>query len=108
MILQTIYYILEGYVVFLAVVGAWRIAKSTPERGTYVNVMNNAKSENEYKPFNDLNPTRIFDIYRWFTSWKAEPKGVADLVILKKQFNWGLRFLMVSIVLQYILSLINV
>lgn len=38
MILQIIYYILEGYVVFLAIVGTWRLAWSTREKGTYVDV----------------------------------------------------------------------
>lgn len=108
MILQIIYYILEGYVVFLAIVGTWRLAQSTRERGTIVNVSIQGGSEKKYKFYKDLNPARVLDIYKWFTSWKSEPEGVADLVILKKQFNWGLRFLMVSIVLQYILSLINV
>ena len=101
---QIIYYLLEAYVVYLAIVGTWRLAWSTKEKGNLVNVIKNKQSEDIYKFYKDLNPFNIFEICKWFISWKKEQAGIADMVILKKQFNWGLRFLIIAFVFQYVLD----
>jgi len=88
--------------------GTWRLAQSTKERGTFANVSKNQKDEEKYTPIRDLNPLRIFTIIEWFLNCKNEPKGVADLVIAKKQFNWGLRFIIIAISFQFVLSIISI
>jgi hypothetical protein len=41
---------------------------------------------------------------KWWFKWKPEDRGIEDLVILKSRFDWGLRYLILSIVLIYILG----
>jgi len=107
-IYQILYRIGELYVVYLAIMGTWRLAQSTKERGTFANVSENQKDEEKYTPIRDLNPLGILTILKWFFNYKNEPKGVADLVIVKKQFNWGLRFIIIAIAFQFVLSIISI
>jgi len=104
MFFQIIYYILEAYVVFLFIMGTWRLAQSTKAKGGIVSVSEQGQSEEKYKFYKELNPLKVLEIYRWFISWKKEPEGIADMVILKKQFNWGLRFLIIALIFQYVLA----
>lgn len=84
--------------------GTWRLAQSTKEQGTIANISENQRKEKEYAPIKDLNPFKIFAIIKWFFNYKKEPKGVASLVIVKKQFNWGLRFIIIAIIFQFVLN----
>ncbi len=98
------YYICEFYIVYLVILGTWRIAQSTNEGSDYGNIYKLKKSEDNYIPWRDLNPLKIFTIAKWFFHFKYNTKGVAGLVILKKQFDWGLRFLIGAITLQYVIT----
>jgi len=96
------------YIVYLATMGTWRLAQSTKEQGTHADISDNQRKEEEYTPIKDLNPLQIFAILKWFFNIKSESKGVAELVILKKQFNWGLRFIIIAIIAQFLLSKISI
>jgi len=106
-IFKIFYYILEVYIVFLFIVGTWRLAQSTKEKGTIVNINEYKELEERYMPFEDFNPVRLTDIYSWFFKRKTKPEGVGDLVILKRQFDWGLRLLIIAFVSQYLLHILR-
>ena len=103
-ILHYIYYILEVIAVYLALVGTWEIAQATVARGLLPEVMQKKESEKTYKPLSALNPLNKKTMLTWWFNWKSEERGIADIQILKKRFSWGLRYLMLSIVLMYILK----
>ena len=94
----------EVYIIYLAIMGVWRLAQSTKEQGNIVNIFECQRNEEEYSPIKDSNPLKIFTILKWFFNYKNEPKGVASLVIVKRQFNWGLRFIIIAIISQFVLS----
>jgi hypothetical protein len=102
--MKTLYYILEAAITYLALIGTWEIARATVARGTISNVQMNSEAEQQYKPLSALNPLCLFKMLRWWFEWKSEERGIADSVILKKRFSWGLRYLILSIILIYILQ----
>jgi hypothetical protein len=75
MILQTIYYILEGYVVFLGIVGTWRLVQLTRERGTIVNV---SIQENRKRSINFI---KILILQGFSTYTNGLPVGKANLKV---------------------------
>ena len=99
-----VYYILEFATVYVAIAGTWEIAQATVARGLFSDVHQNIKSEEDYHPLSVMNPLNVVRILSWWFGWKATEVGVSDMVILKKKFSWGLRYLMASIVLMYVLE----
>jgi hypothetical protein len=98
------YYILEFAVVYVAIAGTWEIAQATVAKGLLSDVHQKIKSEEDYHPFSALKPLNVVRMFSWWFGWKATEVGVSDAVILKKRFSWGLRYLMASIVLAYVLE----
>ncbi len=99
-----VYYILEFAIVYVAIAGTWEIAQATVARGTFSVVQQNIKSDQNYNPLSAINPLNVVRILSWWFCWKSKEVGVSDMVILKKRFSWGLRYLMSSIVLMYVLE----
>lgn len=97
-------YTLEVLITYLAVIGTWEIAQATVPRGTLSNVLKNNEAEKQYNPISVLNPLSLTRMLKWWFKWKPEDRGIEDLVILKSRFDWGLRYLILSIVLIYILG----
>ena len=107
-LVRFLYYIGELYVLYLAIIGTWRLGQSTKEQGNTGNILENGRKEEEYDPIKDLSPSKIVAILKWLFDYKNEPEGVKNSVILRKQFNWGLRFIIIAIILQFILYKISI
>lgn len=95
---------LEFFITYIAVMGTWEIAQATVARGTISNVLGNNESEKNYKPLSAVNPLNVIKMCTWWTEWESDEHGTEDLIILKKRFSWGLRYLIASIVLNYLLG----
>ncbi|HCO96974.1 MAG TPA: hypothetical protein DIU00_24055 [Phycisphaerales bacterium] len=96
-----VYYILEFAVVYVAIAGTWEIAQSTVAKGMFSDVQQKIKSEEDYNPLSVINPLNVGRMLSWLFCLKSREFGVSDMVILKKRFDWGLRYLISSIVLMY-------
>ena len=103
-IMKILFYTLEVVITYLALIGTWEIAQATVARGGLSNVLMNNEAEKRYNPIFTLNPIRLLKMLRWWFKWNSEERGTEDLVILKKRFGWGLRYLMLSIISIYILN----
>ena len=99
-----LYYALEFAAVYVAIAGTWEIAQATVARGLFSDVHQNIKSEEDYNPLSALNPWKVLRMLSWLFCLKATKVGVSDMVILEKRFSWGLRYLMASILLTYVLE----
>jgi hypothetical protein len=60
------------------------MAQSTKPQGNLSEGFNDSYSEEAYKPWKDLNPAKVTEIFQWFFSWKEHGKGVCDCIILKR------------------------
>lgn len=91
---------------YLSVIGTWRLASATTKK-PIGNFTQTAEKDNLYQPIHDL--YAIHKVFAWvletFKSYKSNGE-LTDAVILHKQFNWGLLWLLVGICLQYISGLI--
>ena len=104
-LLKVLYYILEVFIVYLALAGTWEIAQATIARGLLSRVIQHRESEESYNPLMVLRPVKnVKSMLTWWFNWKQDERGVSDTVILKKRFGWGLRYLMCSIVFMYVLG----
>ena len=102
--MKILFYTLEAIITYLAIIGTWEIAQATVARGDLSNVFKNNEAEKHYNPLSALNPLCLLKMLKWWFQWKPEERGIEDLVILKKRFGWGLRYLILSIVLIFILG----
>lgn len=99
-----VYYILEFAILYVAIAGTWEIAQATVARDIFSDLQQKIKSEKDYNPLSIINPSNVAKMLSWWFCWKSREVGVSDMVILKKRFSWGLRYLMSSIVLMYVLE----
>ena len=104
LLLKVLYYIFEIFIVYLAVAGTWEIAQATVARGLLSQVIRQIESEENYNPLRALRPKNMKTMLMWWFSWKLDKRGVSDMAISQKRFSWGLRYLICSIVLMYVLG----
>lgn len=104
LLLEILYYILEVFIVYLALAGTWEIAQATVARGQICEVIQRRESEEKYNPLIALHPVNMKTMLTWWFNWQLNQRGISDTQILKKRFSWGLRYLMCSIFLMYVLG----
>lgn len=102
--MKFLYYTLEALITYLALVGTWEIAQASVARGGFSDVYMNNEAEKRYNPIFALNPICLLKMLRWWFKWNSEESGIEELVLLKKRFGWGLRYLILSIISIYILN----
>ena len=87
---------------YLAVIGTWRLANATQQK-PIGNFMQKADKDNSYNPLKDLVSPHKVIIWFFQTMRSIHATGtLTDCVILHKQFNWGLWWLLLGIAIQYI------
>ena len=84
LIFHILHWMAELYIIYLAIMGTWRLAQSTKEQGTIANISENQRKEKEYAPIKDLNPFKIFAIIKWFFSQRRREDTKKNLNILIK------------------------
>ena len=88
--------------VYLAVIGAWRLATAT-QRKPVGNFNDKIEEENAYKPLTDLIAPHKVVVWAYRTLRSFSQNGqMTDSVILHKQFNWGMLWLLLGMLVQYI------
>lgn len=90
--------VLGFYFVFI---GTWRLANSTTD--SVGKVYFNKATEDNYNPIYDL--FKLHEIIKWlFKTIRSfgKPGFVTGAVILNKRFNWGLLWLLLGIIFQFI------
>ena len=92
---------------YVTIIGTWRLANATIKQpiGNFLEV---SEEDKVYNPLQDLlSPHKVVI---WFfntvTTIKHEG-GIYNCVICHKKFNWGLFWLLIGIVLQYISTLFD-
>ena len=96
----TIIHILSFYLVFI---GTWRLATATTRAPIGSNVFAQQDDEQAYNPLRDLiSPHKVLIwFYHTVVSFK-KPGHYTSAVILHKKFNWGLLWLLLGIVAQFV------
>jgi len=98
---------LVGFIGFyLSVIGTWRLATATRAKPVG-DFLGPTEMEKNYRPLKDL--YAIGHVIKWIfdliKSYNSEG-GFTDGVILHKQFNWGLLWLITGICIQYLAGLL--
>lgn len=96
------HHILNLIGIYLVVIGTWRLATATQKKpvGNFGKKIN---EDNSYNPLRDLVAPHevICWAYRTIISFGKEGQ-MTDSVILHKQFNWGLLWLLFGLLIQYL------
>lgn len=90
---------------YLVVIGTWRLANATKKKpvGNFIQAITNEES---YKPYKDLYSPHKVIVWLIKTVREFRTDGqMTDAVILQKKFNWGLLWLLLGVVIQYIAGL---
>ena len=98
-------HILGFYLVFI---GTWRLATATTSHPIGAEVSNLKDAEEAYNPLTDLiSPHKVIMwICRTLKSFK-KPGCYTKAVICHKKFNWGLIWLLLGIVVQFVCGLVK-
>ncbi len=94
--------ILEILGFYLVIIGTWRLANSTVRSPVGADLWTFKESEDNYNPILDL--LSIHKVFIWILSTikSFNKKGqLTGAAILHKQFNWGLLWLLLGIMLQF-------
>ena len=96
------HYILNLIGIYLTIIGTWRLANAT--KGAPVGqFIQQAEEDNSYNPLKDLVTPHKVIVWAYQTIRSFGNKGkMTDSVILHKQFNWGLLWLLFGMVIQYV------
>jgi hypothetical protein len=102
------HYILMIFGFYLSLIGTWRIAQSTKPAGNIADIKKYSDEDKCYTQLADIMPTRLIAVIAWIFSSAFAVKntgiseGVYSTIILPKQFDWGLRFLVIGIILSFL------
>ena len=93
---------------YLIFIGTWRLATATKSAPTGTEVFDLRDEEIAYNPLMDLISPRkvIVWIYRTLKSF-SRPGHYTNAVICHKQFNWGLIWLLLGILVQFVCGLMK-
>ena len=103
--LFTLIYILGFY---LILIGTWRLATATTSAPVGTKLFDLSDEERVYKPLTDLfSPHKVLIwIYQTLRSFRR-PGHYTNAVICHKKFNWGLLWLLLGIVVQFVCGLMK-
>ena len=91
---------------YFIVIGTWRLANATqpaPVGGPW----QQTEEDRTYKPFRDIFSPHLVVLWigRTIKTFK-ENGSLNSAVILQRQFSWGLLWLLLGIVIQYVSSIL--
>lgn len=91
--------ILGFYLIFI---GTWRLATATTKAPIGADLFSQKDEEQAYKPWKDL--YSFFKVIIWIYKTLASfnKPDFTSAVILHKKFNWGLMWLLVGIMVQFV------
>lgn len=103
--MQKIYFQITSF--YLVFIGTWRLASAT-KRAPMGDLGQYQEEEEKYKPLWDLFfPHKIVIwMFRTLASFN-KPGSFAKAVIMHKKFNWGLLWLMLGIIIQFLSGIIK-
>ena len=81
---------------YLSIIGTWRLANSTKPSPIGAEPSIYQREEEKYYPIKDL--FMLGKIIKWLFNFRSRV-GISTAVILKKKFSWGLRWLILGILL---------
>jgi hypothetical protein len=103
--LLTTTHILGFYVV---VIGTWRLANATAPAPMGSQLHEYARKMKTYNPVWDLLSPHLVACWMVRTVLKLKQPGkFTDSVILHKQFNWGLMWLLLGLSIQFVCALVK-
>jgi hypothetical protein len=93
---------------YFVLIGTWRLANATTHNPSLPEAFEYKKTEENYNPLRDLiSLSHILAwIYRTIISFKHSG-WFGGAIILHKQFNWGLLWLLLGVILQFIAGLMG-
>jgi len=98
--LFTAIYILGFY---LVLIGTWRLATATTKWPMGSDLLQQRDEEQAYNPLTDLvSPHKVLAwMFMTILSFN-KPGNYTDAVILHKKFNWGLLWVLLGLIIQFV------
>jgi len=97
----TIFLKIAGF--YLVVVGTWRLANATKRVPVGADLWRRQEEAKDYNPLKDL--ISMKELLFWFCKTVRtfnKPGDFATAVLMQKEFNWGLIWLLLGLLMQFL------